>query len=115
MLYSYTATTNEGEVERGIMEGPTTEAIFDILTRQGLSIVSIKESSAGKKAMGGSVVLFSRIKFYEYISFIDRLATMIKVGYALTDAIDVLHKDTVNPLDRKSTRLNSSHSQISHA
>ena len=98
MLYSYTATTNEGAVERGVMEGPTTEAIFDILTRQGLSIVSIKESSAGKKTMGGSVVLFGRIKFYEYISFIDRLATMIKVGYALADAIDVLHKDTVNPL-----------------
>src|SRR3989338_9376239 len=98
MLYSYTATTNEGKVERGVMEGPTSEAIFDILTRQGLSIVSIKESTAAKKAMGGGVVLFSRIKFYEYISFIDRLATMIKVGYALTDAVDVLHKDTVNPI-----------------
>ncbi|MEK7130065.1 MAG: type II secretion system F family protein [Patescibacteria group bacterium] len=98
MLYSYTATTTEGTVQRGIMEGPTNGAIFDILTRQGLSIVSIKESSAAKKSMGGGIVLFGRIKFYEYISFVDRLATMIKVGYALTDAVDVLHKDTTNPI-----------------
>src|SRR3990167_6724904 len=98
MLYSYTATTNEGKVERGVMEGPTAEAIFDILTRQGLSVVSVKESSAAKKAMGGGIVLFGRIKFYEYISFVARLATMIKVGYALTAAVDVFHKDTTNPI-----------------
>src|SRR5688572_9743193 len=35
--------------------------------------------------------------------------------FTKSGAFDVLHRDVMEPLDRKSTRLNSSHSQISYA
>lgn len=97
MLFSYTVTTQEGAVRRGVMEGPNSAAIFDMLIREGLSVVSVREAAA-KKEGGKKIILFGRIKFYEYIYFVDRLATMLKVGYPITEAVEVLRKDTGNPI-----------------
>src|SRR3989344_1767406 len=98
MLYQYTATTPEGKVLRGVMEGANKEVVLDGLDRQGLLVVSVKEQAGSIKKTGVQRSIFGRIKFYEYIAFVDHLATMLKVGYSITDAIDVLQKDTTNPV-----------------
>ncbi len=98
MLYSYTATTNEGVVSRGSIEAGNREAAIDTLTRQGLLVVSVKEQGKATRISSGKRELFGRIKFYEYIAFVDHLSTMLKVGYPITEAVDVLRSDTENPI-----------------
>ncbi|MCX5666918.1 MAG: type II secretion system F family protein [Candidatus Omnitrophica bacterium] len=92
--FKYAAKDNSGRAMTGFFEAVDYAAAVDMLRKQGLIIVSVKESgktktsamsSGGKKVKIDDLVLFSR-----------QLATMVDAGIPLVGALDILGNQVEN-------------------
>lgn len=93
MIFTYEATDQAGAISRGEFEASSREAAVDYLLKRGLIPVSIQEKGVVKGAKGLSLNLFQKITPIDKILFVRNLATTIKAGVSIIEALDILIVD----------------------
>ncbi|MES2953326.1 MAG: type II secretion system F family protein [Patescibacteria group bacterium] len=100
MKFSYTAKTKAGDTITGIEEAADK---FDLARRLRTvgSLVVRAEEAKGNKGVSLSLsfgTLFKRVKLEEKIFFTTNLSAMLSAGLSLARALDVLTRQTKNPV-----------------
>lgn len=92
MAYRYVAFTNDGRRVQGVLEAPNESAAEEILWRQNLTVVSVREETKRAPAplFGG------RIRTRELIVFSRQLATLIESGIPIVRALFLLKEQVRN-------------------
>ena len=103
MRFSYKIHTLTGSVKEGVTEAADRTAAIALVRAQGGTILSIEEASktGGFMKSLGSISFFGSVKLHEKILFTRNLSGMIKAGLALARAVEVLAKQTKNPIMKK--------------
>jgi len=94
-IYNYKAVDKYGVVKEGSISAASETEVADSLKAQDLTIIKIGLS--GEEWSGIKFLRGRRISSLEMVNFMDNLATMIRSGLTLLDAITVIKEDTRNP------------------
>ncbi len=86
--FKYTAKDNSGRAMTGFFEAADYAVAVDMLRKQGLIIVSVKE--AGKMKISAMSFSKKRVKIDDLVIFSRQLATMVDAGIPLVGALDIL-------------------------
>jgi type IV pilus assembly protein PilC len=89
--FYYKAIDSEKRISEGQMSAKTREEVSQILVKKGLSTLVIKET-LDKMMIKGSIPQLEKITFCRYLSI------MLSTGLSLSEGIDVLRRETKNPL-----------------
>jgi len=92
--FRYTAKDNSGKMISGIFEAIDYAAAVDMLRKQGLIIVSVKE--AGKMKISAMSFGKKKVKTDDLVIFSRQLATMVDAGIPLVGALDILGDQVEN-------------------
>ena len=92
-FFEYTAADSSGTLKTGEMEALDRQRLIDYLKSEDLLVVSVKEKS---RTLSKRMAMSAKIGYLEKINFTGNLATMIKAGVNLTQALDILASDTKN-------------------
>ncbi len=96
-FFEYMAVDATSVLKKGEMEAVDRQAVIDFLRSENLLVVKVTE----KKKTWGKIAFFSKkISYLDKINLTGNLATMIKAGVSLPQALDVLSSDTKNPYFR---------------
>jgi len=87
--FRYTAKDNSGKAMTGFFEALDYAAAVDVLRKQGLIIVSVKEASSRLHIPSISFGR-KRVKTDDLVVFARQLATMVDAGIPLVGALDIL-------------------------
>ena len=99
MKFTYTATTKTGEHTKATEEATDRFELARRLRTSGLTVISIEEATKTKPDHYGLTrSLFGRVKLEERIFFANNLAAMLSAGLSLSRALEVLIKQTKNPV-----------------
>lgn len=90
--FRYKALSPEGKVEKGTFLGVSKLDIYTFLTGEGYTVYSITTSDWINFVYGESNVLYKKMSTKDLIFFITQLATYIKSGITLTEAMRILSK-----------------------
>lgn len=90
--FRYKALTPDGKVETSTFVGVSKLDIYTFLTGEGYTVISIETSPYINFMYGQSFVLYRRMSTKDLIFFITQLATYIKSGVTLTEAVRILSK-----------------------
>ncbi len=89
--YNYTVKDKQGVARKGLIEAPSEKQAVSILHEKGFTVLTLK-----KKSKGFEIPLFKGIGIGPLSQFTRQLATMVTSGLPLTDALEVLEKQTDN-------------------
>jgi type IV pilus assembly protein PilC len=92
--FKYTAKDASGKAMTGFFEAADYAAAVDMLRRQGLIIVSVKE--AGKIKISAMSWGKKKVKIDDLVIFSRQLATMVDAGIPLVGALDILGDQVEN-------------------
>lgn len=92
--YYYTAASQTGETERGVLEASTEHELAKILREKGYILISAREGESKKKieALFG----LRRVSLKDKLFFTKNFALMIKTGVPLPRALSMLASQTKN-------------------
>lgn len=90
--FRYKALNPEGKVEKGTFIGVSKLDIYTFLTGEGYTVFSLETSKMINFLYGQSVTLYRKMSTKDLIFFITQLATYIKAGITLTEAMRILSK-----------------------
>lgn len=91
-LFTYTATTAENKTVSGTSEASSKEALIDMLHKQGLRPLVVKQ----KTSLGGFKLGKPKVKLKDLVMFTRQLSTMISAGVPLTRSLSTLQEQTSN-------------------
>jgi type II secretory pathway component PulF len=94
-VYDYKVTDKYGVIKEGSMSATSEEEVAHSLNSQDLTIIRIKASSG--KWTTFNIFKRRRVSTVDMVNLMDNLATMIKSGLTLLDAISVIKDDIQNP------------------
>ncbi|MFA5830249.1 MAG: type II secretion system F family protein [Candidatus Paceibacterota bacterium] len=94
--FNYKAKTNEGRLVEDLMEAKDKTDLVKALREKGLTVIFAKEFSETKFDFEKLNLLFARVKLHEKIIFTRNLSAMLSSGIALSRALEILEKQTVN-------------------
>lgn len=96
MKFKYSATTKKGKTVKGEITARTFEEVEQNLAEQGLVVLTIEEEKI-KEEKGARFALFKkRVPLGEKILFFSNLASMLKAGLPVIDAIEVMKEGQRN-------------------
>jgi type IV pilus assembly protein PilC len=98
-VWNYSARTVAGEIRRSEVELPSKDHVIAYLRKQKLIPVSVRE-----KPKNLSLKDRKRVKTRDIVIFTRQFATMINAGLPLVQALDILARQTENPLLKKSVQ-----------
>ncbi|MDO8686634.1 MAG: type II secretion system F family protein [Candidatus Berkelbacteria bacterium] len=96
--FTYTASDSEGKITSSEMEAIDRISVIDFLKDQSLLVISVKEKPlafARGKVFGGKITTLDRI------SLAENLSIMLKAGVNMTEAIEVIGRDSKSPYFKK--------------
>lgn len=96
--FTYTASDSEGKISSSEMEAIDRKTVIDFLKDQNLLVISVKERPLGfarGKVFGGKISALDRI------SLAENLSIMLKAGVNMTEAIEVIGRDSRSPYFKK--------------
>jgi len=94
-IFKYKALdVNEKKIE-GLIEAVNENAVAEILSDKGLSIISLKKKSEGGKA-ANLLAIFNRVKPKDLVIFSRQFAVMISANVALVQSLRILVEQTEN-------------------
>ncbi len=96
-VFTYSARTISGELRRDQIDVPRREDVIAFLRAQKLIPVSVKEKPKGIRLSAGG-----RMKSRDLVIMTRQFATMINAGLPLVQALDILVKQSNNPVLRSS-------------
>lgn len=99
MQFTYKATNHKGEKLNGVVEAETQQLAVKVLREQEMIPISV--SADGKKKSTKFQFSFGKIKLAEKIIFTKNLAGMLEAGLPLARALQVLVKQSKNPMFKK--------------
>jgi len=100
--YIYEAYNKNNEIIQGEYEANTREEMMEYLTKRYLTPVSIRSlGEVNEKRDILSKEIFSSISSTDIMFLIRNLATTVKAGLSIVEALDILIKDTTNKLMKK--------------
>lgn len=99
MKFRYTYKTTKGTTEKGIVEAENRFAVYDIVRKDGGSIVSVEEATSGLASIDMTNInaMISRVKIPEQVLLARNLGAMLSAGLTVSRAINVLNRQTRNP------------------
>lgn len=98
MKFSFKGEQSDGTLVKGIREASDKAELYGMLQKEGLRVIEVKEKVGGSFF---SFSLFQKIKSEEKIVMTRTLGAMLKAGLALSRALSVLERQSVNPLLKK--------------
>lgn len=104
--FRYKALSPEGKVETSTFIGVSQLDIYTFLTGEGYTVFSIETSDWINFVYGQSNTLYRKLSTKDLIFFITQLATYIKAGITLTEAMRILSKQLKK--DRNQHRITQS-------
>ncbi len=93
-LFSYTATTQSGQIEKGQREAQDKQTLLTELASQNLIVISITQQTSFLKRT--RIPFLSRIKIKEKEDFFTNLSVLLSSGIGLAEGLDVLAADCQN-------------------
>ncbi len=96
--FSYTARTATGELKSATMEAANKEDVVNQLKRLRMAVVKVEEQSKKAPTTKGS------ISMRDIVIFTRQFSTMINSGLPLVQALDILSKQSENPVLQAVTR-----------
>lgn len=93
MLYSYRAKDQKGVLKKGEIEVKNPQEVYAALRKQGLFILSVKETKEKQKI---SFDFFSRVSLKDLAIFTKELQVMVKAGMSLVSALKAQGEQTEN-------------------
>lgn len=100
MLYLYEAFNKSGAVVKGEVEAKDEKDVVYYLQTKDLIPSSIKAKSPVNRGLNVQMNLFQKVTDSDRIFLVRNLATAIKAGLSITEALDVLINETKNALMR---------------
>ncbi|MDD5152389.1 MAG: type II secretion system F family protein [Candidatus Pacebacteria bacterium] len=97
--FIYEAYNRDGRLVKGEWSGEKREEAVEYISKQGLTPVTVEKISA--KNENGGMALFERIGSVDIMFLVRSLATTIKAGLSIVEAIDILLMDTEKKLMKK--------------
>jgi type IV pilus assembly protein PilC len=94
--FSYTARTAQGERRTATLEAATRDEAIAQLRRLRLAVVSLEEVAARRTT--------GRVAMRDIVVFTRQFSTMINAGLPIVQALDILAKQTQNPVLQAVTR-----------
>lgn len=98
--FIYIASTKEGKTEEGEMEAKDQAMVLAYLEKHELFPISIKERKK-TRSLSLSISLFEHVSVLDKVAFSRNLATMIKAGIGIAEAIDIMLDDAEKPIMKK--------------
>ncbi len=98
--FAYMGRTPQGAPIKGTMEAPNPEAVALRLNEAGIIPISITRERIRVSTKGLPVEIRARekkVRPEDLIFFTRQMATLIKAGISLTEALSALHKESENP------------------
>ncbi|MGI6656196.1 MAG: type II secretion system F family protein [Desulfobulbus sp.] len=96
-MYAYTAIDSKGELSRSTLVASSPSAAASALLARGLTPMEIRETEETSGADFNKILLqFGRIRLQEIILFLRMMAALLGSGITITEAIAVLHEQTLN-------------------
>lgn len=89
--YAYEAETIDGEHVKGVVHGPSANAVRNELAIQGLRVTKIAE----KKGLQIELTK-EKVPLVEIMHFSRQMATFLRAGVPMTEALDNLRQDATN-------------------
>lgn len=89
-LYSYEAFSKDGKRVRSTIDAPSISAVKEQLSKQGLLIISIKQTSADAQIGIWQRLMGTRVSTKEVILFTKQLAVLLRSGVPLMQAFELL-------------------------
>ena len=96
--FVYTARTATGELKSATIEAANKEDVVNQLKRLRMAVVKVEEQSKTKSTTKGSVAM------RDIVIFTRQFSTMINSGLPLVQALDILSKQSENPVLQAVTR-----------
>jgi type IV pilus assembly protein PilC len=94
--YGYIARDETGAQKRGLTEAASSSDVLDKLREQGLTPISIKETSTGHSSKPKSRGRKRRIKSADLAALCWQLTTMLEGGIPITTSLDIVSNDIDN-------------------
>lgn len=99
--FRYKTQDKSGKIEEAVIEAPDRFAVYKEVRKEGRTIVSVTEASAGVGMknlfdMEYLNALIGRVKIAEKIILTRNLGAMIEAGLVLSRALDVMERQTKN-------------------
>ncbi|HKV88713.1 MAG TPA: type II secretion system F family protein [Candidatus Dormibacteraeota bacterium] len=88
--FAYRAYTARDRIEERVMDGDSAAAVQRKLTDRGLRVVSVRPAKGGWRWLYRALPTFFRVRTSDLVLFSRQLATFIRVGVPITDAIKLL-------------------------
>ena len=98
-LFTYSARDLQGIDHKGTIETVDVSRAVAILSKRGLTVISVKSKSEEDSTMFSS--LFKGISFTDVVIATRQLSTMIESGLVISDSFDVLAEQQANPAFKK--------------
>ena len=93
--FAYTVVNSEGKVKSGLIEAADESQAATILREQKLIITSLEAKRIF--ALSGFLKKFKKVPEEAKVVFARQLATMVAAGLTLSNALEILEKQTTNP------------------
>ena len=99
MEFKYRAHSPDGRIVEGVISGTSQDAAVATMREQGLTPISLTGggSTAQRESLGEILRRAATVPLRDKVIFFRQLATMIKAGVTLGNALDILREQTQNP------------------
>ncbi|MBI2012932.1 MAG: type II secretion system F family protein, partial [Candidatus Colwellbacteria bacterium] len=103
MKFRYRARTQKGELQIGFVDAATRNEAVNLLTGHQLYVLLLEEIRQGGW-YNHIIGYFNRVKTKELVVFTRQFATLLSAEIALSDALQTLERQTVNPFLKATIR-----------
>lgn len=95
-IYKYTAIDGKGIMSQATMVASNHSAVASSLIAKGMTPVAISEAEEGETSFKDAFNKFGMVRLREIVLFLRMMSILIASGITITEAIAVLHEQTVN-------------------
>ena len=100
-VFNYRGRSSQGDIKRGQLEAASQDAAADILMRQGIIPLEIREGKAKSSGLDIDRLFKSRIPLEVLVIFCRQLYSLTKAGVPLLRAVRGLGQSASHPLMRE--------------
>lgn len=93
-IYRYKAINQDGVLKKGVIEAETLDTVHDDLSRQGLNVLSVKQSSKLSFSLAG--LFKKKAKRKDIIELSNNLSVIMRAGIPLLDALEDISQSVEN-------------------
>src|SRR3989338_7760310 len=88
-IYKYRALNKNGQLQKGLVEAATVEAVAELLAERKLTIVAVAEGKQNVMSLG-AIPFFNKAKKKNVVIFSRQLAVMIAATVPIVQALRIL-------------------------